>query len=236
MADVLYIVGYGSLYQNEELKYSLRSLAKYGRNFGRVFITGRCPPFINRDKVSFLPELDIGKPMINHWWKVSQAFSKTDISDKAILFYDDIFLCRPVDLSNYPWYYRGDLPHDKPHGEYGRCLYNARLWLEDNLYSAKNFECHNPCIYYRPAFLKMSPIYEGLKLCETPPAVRSIYANRFINNGRFREDLKIRAFVKDLKSVVIGKRDCFSIADDCLQGPVMDYLTAEFPHKSEWEL
>lgn len=238
MADVLYIIGDGSRYGNAELKYSLRSLSKYGRNYGRVFITGKCPDFVNRDRVIFTPEIDIGRPMINHWWKVFQTFWKTEISEKIVLMYDDVFLTRPVDLSHYPWYYRGELPHDKPHGEYGKCLYAARLQLEKNeIRTQHNFECHCPCIYQRKMFLTFSPLYDALKLCDSPPAVRSMYANTWLcvdNRIKFRDDLKIRAFVKDLPAL-IADRDCFSIADDCFEGSVEDYLKSEFPEKCEFE-
>lgn len=42
--DILYIVGKGrSLCDNKELRYSLRSLAKYGKNIDRIFVAGYCP-------------------------------------------------------------------------------------------------------------------------------------------------------------------------------------------------
>ena len=38
MMDVLYIVGPESGHQNRELRWSLRSLEKFGRNLGRVVV------------------------------------------------------------------------------------------------------------------------------------------------------------------------------------------------------
>ena len=51
--DVLYILGIGSKFGNEELKYSLRSLETYVKDYGRVFITGVFPPFIDKSKVIY---------------------------------------------------------------------------------------------------------------------------------------------------------------------------------------
>lgn len=91
MIDVLYIKGKQSNNYDSELKYSLRSLDVCVSDIGRVFITGECPNFVDKSKVVFTPENDIGCPMINHWWKVSQTIKQTDISDNFALMYDDIF-------------------------------------------------------------------------------------------------------------------------------------------------
>ena len=232
--NVLYIVGNGSLFNNEELRYSLRSLDKFGQNVGRVFITGECPDFVDKSKVTFLPEMDIGRPMINHWWKVDQTFRKTDIGEKALLMYDDIFFCKPVDLSKYPWCWRGDLPEEKPEGEYRLCLFNAYRWLFERNLPTYNYECHIPCIYEKEKFLSMEKDYEELKLYDSPMAVRSVYANQFARPEKRIEDLKIRAYVDNLEKL-IADRDCFSIASDCYEGPVEEWLKKTFPEKSRWE-
>lgn len=233
--DVLYIVGNGSLYGNEELRYSLRSLEKFGQNVGRVFITGECPKFVDQTKVTFLPELDIGCRAINHWWKVHQTFSKTDIGDRALLMYDDIFFCKPTDLSKYPWRWRGELPIEKPDGEYRRSLYNAGAWLQKNNYPLINYCLHQPCIYEKDKFLSMEKDFEELKLSDVAMSPRSVYANRFdVGKTDFMEDLKIRSKVDNLDELIKG-RDCFSIADDCLDGPVQCWLDEKFPERSKWE-
>ena len=43
--DIVYILGNGSKFNNEEIRYSLRSLEKFV-NFDRVFIVGECPKFL----------------------------------------------------------------------------------------------------------------------------------------------------------------------------------------------
>ena len=232
--DVLYILGDGSLYGNVELRYSLRSLDKFGKNVGRVFITGECPDFVDKSKVTFLPELDIGRPMINHWWKVDQTFRKTDIGDRALLMYDDIFFCKPVDLANYPWRWKSKLPEEMPEGEYRRCLYNAEKWLSDHFLPVLNYENHIPCIYEKDKFLELEKEYEELKLYDSPMAVRSVYANRFVAKSEQQDDLKIKAYVDNLDKL-IANRDCFSIASDCYEGPVEEWLKKTFPERSRWE-
>lgn len=233
--DVLYIVGNGSLYGNEELRYSLRSLDKFGRNVGRVFITGECPAFVDQTKITFLQELDIGCPAVNHWWKVQQTFSKTDIGDRALLMYDDIFFCKPTDCAKYPWRWRGELPTLRPDGEYRKSLYNAACWLKKRYMPILNYTLHQPCIYEKSKFMSMEKDFEELKLSDVGMSPRSVYANRFVSDKtEFMEDLKIRSKVDNLDEL-IKWRDCFSIADDCLDGPVQLWLDETLPERSRWE-
>lgn len=233
--DVLYIVGNGSLYRNEELRYSLRSLDTFGVNVGSVFITGECPDFVDQRKVVFTPELDIGCPAINHWWKVDQTFRKTDIGDRALLMYDDIFFCKPTDCANYPWRWRGELPTIRQDGEYRQSLYNAARWLQNNGYPILNYCLHQPCIYEKDKFLSMEKYFVDLKLSDVGMSPRCVYANRFVDGkAEYMKDLKIRAWVKDLDEL-IKDRDCFSIADNCFQGPVEDWLEKNLQEKSRWE-
>lgn len=232
--DVLYILGKGSFFGNEELRYSLRSLEKFGKNFGRLFITGECPDFINKEKVNFMPELDIGCPSINHWWKVDQTFRKTNIGDRALLMYDDVFFCAPVDLSKYPWRWRDVLPDTPQTGDYRKSLYNAEKWLHDRSYPILNFCMHQPCIYEKEKFLSMEKDFEGLKLSDTGMSVRCVYANQFVFEDEHQDDLKIRSFVNNLDELITG-RDCFSIADDCFHGPVENWLKKRLPERSQWE-
>jgi len=233
--DVLYILGKGSLYGNEELRYSLRSLDKFGQNVGRLFITGECPEFINREKITFLPEIDIGCPAINHWWKVDQTFRKTDIGEKALLMYDDIFFCKQTDCANYPWRWRDELPTLRPDGEYRRSLYNSGLFLEKKNLPVMNYTLHQPCIYEKDKFLSLEKYFVDWKMDGIGMSPRCVYANMFVQEKTNQmDDLKIRSKVDDLDAL-IKDRDCFSIADDCFSGPVKEWLEKNLPERSQWE-
>lgn len=47
--DVLYILGSGSPFNNDELRYSLRSLEKNGVNVSRVIVVGENPGFLSEN-------------------------------------------------------------------------------------------------------------------------------------------------------------------------------------------
>ena len=44
--DVVYPIGQGSSWKNNELRFSLRSIEKYGINVGKLFIVGELPDFL----------------------------------------------------------------------------------------------------------------------------------------------------------------------------------------------
>lgn len=236
--DVLYIVGTGSKFGNEELKYSLRSLETYAKDFGRVFITGFCPPFIDKNKVIYTKEDDIGRPTINHWWKVRQTIQKTEISNTFVLMYDDIFFVKPIELSNYPFYQRGLLYNNNSGGNlYRESVIKASQFLVAEGCTQYNCELHIPCIYDRIKFMELDPIYEKLKKDPIGMVVRSVYANYCSQEDipeEPRKDIKLRLST-DVVEEMVGDADCFSVSDWVYQCDTQRWLKEHFPNKSRWE-
>lgn len=52
--DIIYSIGSGSTWDNNELRYSLRSLDMYGKSYDRVFVVGNIPEFLS-DEVIKVP-------------------------------------------------------------------------------------------------------------------------------------------------------------------------------------
>ena len=52
--DILYIVGNFSKCDDWEFRFSLRSIDKYGKNIGRVFVCGYCPDWLS-DNIIKIP-------------------------------------------------------------------------------------------------------------------------------------------------------------------------------------
>lgn len=234
--DVLYIKGPISQNYDEEMKYSLRSLEKYATDVGRVFITGDCPLFVNKQKVIHTLERDISVPSINHWWKVSQTIKKTDISQEFVLMYDDIFFVKPTKLTNYPFYSKGML-EDKPfEGIYRRSCGTAYKWLKSHGYTTNDCELHIPCVYDRDKFLELDKIFDKIKDKQEGMVVRSIYANTHNFGAGFmlRKDIKIRLSTEGVDQV-IGDADCFSVSDWVFRNNVHPWLKEHFPERSKYE-
>ena len=111
--DILYTLGKGSTWQDNELRYSLRSIDKYGINVNRIYIVGDwCPGFVDRDKVTFIrchqPYTDKFKNIL---YSVLYACENSDIAEDFLLSSDDHFYMEKTDFDAYPYWLKNlDLP------------------------------------------------------------------------------------------------------------------------------
>lgn len=117
MTDILYIVGKGfSDWRNNELRYSLRSIAKYGKGVGKVVVCGYCPYWLNTDEVLCLPLQDT---TTNKHYNITRcidyAIEHGDLTERFLYSSDDHYYTQPTDFDKYPVYWRGyDLPDTMP--------------------------------------------------------------------------------------------------------------------------
>lgn len=155
--DILYIVGTGSLCDDLELRSSLRSIATFGRNVGKVYVAGHCPAWLS-EKVTKIPCGDIyrhtptthGERNANVLSKMLKAIDTSDIGEEFLVSFDDHFYVRPVDFDNYPYYVRdiggqgtGELPrHHDGETLYRKLLADTREYLEHHDLPTLNFALH----------------------------------------------------------------------------------------------
>lgn len=101
--DVVYMVRRGE--RNEELRYSLRSIAA-NLPHDRVWIVGHRPAWVTG--VHHL-RVSQGDQKHDNTWKILRAAANcSDIADEFVLFNDDNFVMRPVE--RVPVMHRGGLP------------------------------------------------------------------------------------------------------------------------------
>lgn len=238
MIDVFYILGDGSLYNNQELRYSLRSLEKYDKGIGLVYIIGKCPDFINRQEVGWIDIQDVSNPRFNHWWKVHNALKNNAFLTKdVLLMYDDIFITKPTNFNKYPYYYSGVLYAQTEINRYHLSKQKTKNFLSTIGYTVLDFENHCPIRYNKYKFLKMEDIFSGLKDDIVGLSVRSVYGNMFANPREmvFQPDLKIREPVNNMEDV-IKDHNYFSISANMMEGEVLRWLQENFKEKSRFEL
>lgn len=247
--DILYIIGTGSIWNDNELKYSLRSIAKNGINVDRVFIVGNIPNFINQEMVVCIPCEDPTK--IKHYnmlYKIDKVIQSTDIGKdndgKFLVSSDDHFYIKSTDFNEYPIYWRGaELPTkcDK-NNKYQVSLVSTRKVLEENNLTSHKFNLHRNTwfstkLWNDPKFIKIRnkslKVPEGLE----PTA---IMINYWLNKEPFTPtkcvDCKIKLFAgrKQLLEQ-IGDSECFSIYDSAIACGVDRYLAEMFPDKCKYE-
>ena len=151
--DILYIVGEGSKHDNAELRWSLRSLAKHGRNVARVLVAGCPPAWLSGDVESLtVPDVDLpGKKNRSIVNCVLEAVRSFDLKGDFIFACDDVFLAEPVDFDRYPLYIDDDgLPEAPPshRSDPRRSRYGHRCpWISCTQAprSARRYACTGVC-------------------------------------------------------------------------------------------
>ena len=113
MIDILYVVGKGfSEWHDNELRYSLRSIAKNGINVGRVVVVGHCPYWLNEDEVVLLPLKDTTNDKhTNILNAIEYAVEQGVLGERFLYSSDDHYYVQPTDFATYPAYKR---PYDLP--------------------------------------------------------------------------------------------------------------------------
>lgn len=213
--DVLYYIGGGSMRHNIELRLSLRSLEKYGKNIDRVFIVGNKPEFIKNVEYIWVEDK-------YQWWR--NAFEKTKaaikagISDDFLLMNDDFFMLEEFDALNYPFYHRGELPKEADR-EYTKILVSTRKILEKEGYKTKHFGVHCPMRINAKKYLELE------KYIKEPVSARCLYGNIFIKGARK---------VTDGKGNFDSPTKCYS-SKTWIDDETLKILKEKFNQRSKWE-
>ena len=179
MIDVVYPLGDGSRWGNNELRFSLRSLQRHLRDLGRVFVVGRRPAWLV--EAVHIPMEDvhrhnkdanlIDKVLAACWAGVSERFLRLS---------DDQCLLRPVAARDLKAYHLGPLD-EKRGGFWGFGKWKRRLrrtyglLLHEGL-PTLHYDSHIPMLYQRERFVQVMsrwPYREGLGYC-----INTLYFNQ----------------------------------------------------------
>lgn len=110
--DILYLIGKGSQCNDWELRFSLRSIEKYCKNVGRIFVVGHCPNWLSDEvikiKKPILPSFGNNDKNKNIYRDLLYAVENSDIgvndNGEFLISMDDHFYCCETDFNNYPFY------------------------------------------------------------------------------------------------------------------------------------
>jgi hypothetical protein len=161
-------LGPGSKWQNNELRYALRSFEKHLSGVTGLLIIGDKPDWLNCESIPFKDQSLGRHKERNIFDKVSAACKL--IRDPFLFANDDHFLLTDFDAGLFPNYYYGLLSDKKPAkgNTYGRTIKNTRLFLGDVRYfdihcpiviDPKQFQKINSAIYSKPYGYLMKTLY-----------------------------------------------------------------------------
>lgn len=231
MIDVVYILGTGSRWNDNEFRLSLRSLERYGRNVGDVYVIGSLPDWVTG--VRHIPCDDIHPRRCDNAWRKLQQYT----GDKCVLMNDDFYLLQDVDFNSLPNYYDGTMEglaqrltnKYRRITPYVRALETTEALLIRNGMSTRNYAVHVPMV------VDMSVARVLFSALGNAPGIsfRCLYGNYVNRNCAELADLK---FIEPLDvSKAIEGKTFFSIGDGFLDDAGKAFLFELYSEKSRFE-
>ena len=243
--DILYCLGKdGSKWNNNELRYSLRSIEKFGKNIGNIYIVGYNSGFLS-DEVTFINCPNIYKSkQKNILYAICYAVENCNISEEFLYSSDDHFYVKETDFNNYPYFYKGELLRkltwENRFKKYFYSLVETRILLRKYGLTYYNFSQHGNTHFSKEGIKKAKELIEESYNTKYGCEPTCLILNTLYTSNKFpivkRKDLKIgKLQSKEDLIKLINDREVFSIADISIENGVKEYLEELFPEKSKYE-
>jgi len=218
--------------ENEELRYSIRSVIKHFPS-AKIWVVGEPPHWYDGDYIKVKQN---ESKYANAFKNLYAILASDKIPKEFVLMNDDFFIIKEFDPKQY-WYEESiEEKHGKYFDAYERSSYTRRLSeTKHRLHkmgytNAKSYELHVP-FYVEKWKLARAIKNESLLW-------RSMYGNMFEVGGEYMEDVKVYATVKmNFKNHNYKKsKSAFLSSDDVAFETVLkDYLAKKFPKATKYE-
>lgn len=253
--DVVYVLGKGSVWCDNEIRYSIRSFRKHFRDLRNIVIVGECPVWL-RD-VIHIPVQD------NHavikdsrmMLKLAEACKDPRVSDRFIFCTDDTLLNADLSFADFKGWHEGEIMYDavkdieehrhvgnhdsslKPSAWYDYVYATGAELKRRNLPDNNYDRAHCPQPVDKAEFLKVLSqwdIYNNTFTCS------NIYLNCsaiFLGEDiRGRNGKIYNPMATDEIRSYLAEKIVFNFNDHGLTDILKDELQAKFPDPTEYEL
>lgn len=229
---LLYIIGNGSLSNNEELCYSLRTVERHLKDVSEIVVVGERIDLLSDKVKHFYIEEAKGNKEYRIAMKIMTACEKGYISGDFALMNDDFFFTRQFDWSkNYA------KPELTSNGSlyYRRALNNTRQYLSRFGLSTYHFDVHTPILYNSEKFKALKPHFEQSGTLPDGMVVKSLYANIYGLKPTFYDDCKITRLQTLADFEKIETPPVISCTNNGWNRGIRDYFKKQYPNKSIYE-
>jgi hypothetical protein len=253
--DVVYVLGRGSIWMDNEIRYSIRSFKKHFRDLRNIIIVGECPYWL-RD-VIHIPVQDNNAFVKDSRMllKLAEACKDPRVSDQFIFCTDDTLLNTDLSFSDFKGWHEGAIMYDaekdiQEHRHVGHhdSTFKPSAWY-DYVYATgtelkkrgladKNYDrAHCPQPVDKKEFLQVLAkwdIYNNAFTC----------SNIYLNSSTLfpGEDIRGRngkiynPMTPDEIRMYLADKIVFNFNDHGLTDVLQDELQVMFPDESEYEL
>lgn len=179
--DLVYVLGSGSAWNNNEIRISLRSVEKNLKGVGKIYVVGDNPGFFTGKVI----HIDYPDPLGginadgNMTLKILRACREKNLSDDFLLMNDDFIINQSMTASEIPWLHKGDMK-DRPEKFWKKELYRFRLHrtfkiLQQKGLSTIQYDYHAPMLLNKHEFPKVMEQFNYQE--DIGYTFRSLYGN-----------------------------------------------------------
>lgn len=228
--DLVYILGKGSLWGDNELRYSIRSAVK-NMKFRNIVIVGNKPEWLTN--VVHIPMSDNTRfKGINTLQKLKMACISRKVSKDFILMNDDFYILDKI--NDLPYYSLG-LMSDKIkkyeiQGNSGTKYYFAMVRTNKLFKNCMNFDPHLPIILNKVKFIKLFSKYNLNEWV----LYRTVYCNHYGLTGPIIDDVKVYS-VNDFYKLT-NTNFMSTSPDSALKPAIQKFLDELFLEATKYEL
>jgi hypothetical protein len=229
--DLLYVVGKNSLWENNELKFSLRSAERHLK-FNKVFIIGYKPPYLNEKAIHIFAPDNTGHKYTNVAAKIKFLLGDERIPEEFIFMNDDFFLLK--DYDPVPYFFNKTIRDWIEHYPFNKGRYYKEIKKLGLAFpEGKYFELHFPIVYKKA---KAKAVIEKYKM-ELTLMLRSYYCNEYMGEISPLEESRDYKIYTDSKIAPVFESAPFvsSTNQIALSGEFKSKLLLRFPKKSKYE-
>jgi len=240
--DVVYVLGTGSKWNNNEIRFSLRSLEKNLHDYRNIYVVGHHPDFLKN--IIHVPAKDIFNPDLNAdgniITKVLLACRQKDLSDDFLFINDDHLVIKPVRASDIPPFHKGDMT------KFSSIYWNLNFWrkrlkrtmnvLLQNDLPVYHFDCHTPIIFNKKRFPEIMQMFNYQD--NIGYTMKSLYANIICSKDHPLTNEKktvFRYFNLQQLNDRLKTPYLMSFNDQGLNFSLKWWLISNFPERSKFE-
>jgi hypothetical protein len=238
--DVVYVLGKGSVWKNNEIRFSLRSVEKNLQGIRKIWVIGERPEFLkNINHIPFPDELPNNADG-NIIRKVLRVCQEKMLTDNFLFINDDHLILKPVIAGDIPPYHKGDLT-EFPKEYFELNFWRGRLFRTKNIlrekgYPTLHFDCHMPIILNKQRFPEVISEFDFEK--NIGYTMKSLYGNIVHPDGPMLNGEKATIFRPYILPDIIERvknKTFIAFNDDGLRIPMKTWLYINFPEPSKYE-
>lgn len=240
--DLVYVLGTGSKWSDNEIRFSLRSVQKNLKGYRNIYVVGNCPAFLQN--VIHVSAEDVFDPTVNAdgnmTLKLLKACAIDDLSDDFLFMNDDFIVLKPVVASEITWMHKGDMK-DRPKKYWEEQFYRKRLLrtfetLRDRMQTTLQYDYHAPMLMNKHRFAEVMAQYDyadGIGL-----TFRSIYGNALQLPAELLVDQKRTVYIHYSYDQLLKRMEPATFLgynDAGLSKSLIYFLIMNFKERSDFE-